>query len=233
MFLLITLVLVQNSLSQINTHQNFTFFFDSFENLEYWESFQFSSGKKPTEFKIITEDEISCLQISSDSSASGIICKRKFNPNNYPLLKWKWKISNTIPNADGKTKEGDDYSLRIFVMFEKDSSQISFWEKIERSAVKLISGYEPPYKSLCYVWGNSEKRNSPYLSPYSDDVMIIPIQSGSKNCNHWIEESVNFVKDFKKYFEEEAPSIACIAISGDTDNTRSQSISYLESIEIK
>ena len=209
------------------------FFFDSFANLNNWEAFQFSSGKKPTKFKIIKENETNCLQIKSDSSASGLISKIKFNPSEYPLLKWQWKVSNTIANADGKTKEGDDYPLRIFVMFEKDSSEISFWEKIEKSAIKLLSGYEPPYKSLCYVWANSIADTSHYFSPYTDDIMIVCKQSGSEKCNLWIEEQANIAEDFQKYFKEEVPSIACIAIMSDTDNTNSQSISYLESIEIK
>ena len=118
-------------------------------------------------------------------------------------------------------------------MFEKNSSEISFWEKIEKSAIKLLSGYEPPYKSLCYVWTNSNADTSNYFSPYTNDVMIICKQYGSEKCNLWIEEHANIVEDYQKYFKEEVPSIACIAIMNDTDNTNSQSISYLESIEIK
>ena len=32
-----------------------TFFYDSFDNLNNWETFTFSSGKKPTEFNVINE----------------------------------------------------------------------------------------------------------------------------------------------------------------------------------
>jgi len=151
---LITIILFLNFSPESTIIGNTIFFYDSFENLNNWESFQFSSGKKPTDYKVISIENGSCLQIKSDSSASGLICKTKFSPTEYPLLNWKWKVNNIISNASGKTKKGDDYPLRIFVMFEQDSSEISFWEKIEKSAAKLISGYEPPHKSLCYVWAN-------------------------------------------------------------------------------
>jgi DUF3047 family protein len=231
---LIVFFLLQNFSAMDSTLQNNkVFFYDSFENLNNWESFQFSSGKKPTEYKIITENDNHCLQIKSDLSASGLICKTKFNPNEYPLLKWKWKVNNIIPSTSGNTKEGDDYPLRIFVMFEKDSSQISFWKKLEKSAIRLISGYEPPYKSLCYVWANTKSDTSAYFSPYTDDVMIICKQSGSDSCNQWIENQVNIVEDYKKYFDKKVPSIACIAIMGDTDNTESQTLSYIDFLEIE
>lgn len=207
-------------------------FYDSFEYLDNWKHFQFSSGKKSTEYKIFSENGHTYLQIISDSSASGLVCKTKFNPNKYPLLAWKWKVNNIIPNLESKTKKGDDYPLRIFVMFEKDSSQISFWEKLEKSAVKLISGYEPPYKSLCYVWANSIADTLHYFSPYTDDVIIFPKQAGPENCYQWLEEEVNIVDHYKKYFDEEVPVIACIAIMGDTDNTESKSTSFLEYIKI-
>ena len=208
------------------------FFHDSFENLNNWKTFQFSSDKKPTDYNIITENENHYLKILSDTSASGLISKFKFNPVKYPLLKWKWKINNVIPNAVGKTKEGDDYPIRIFVMFEKDSSEISFWEKIEKSVIKLLSGYELPYKSLCYVWANSISDTSNYFSPYTDDVMIVCKQSGSEKCNLWIEEKVNIIEDYQKHFKEKVPAIACVAIMGDTDNTNSSTQSFLNYIKI-
>jgi len=227
-------LLILNFISLDTTVQNNElFFYDSFENLDKWKPFQFSSNKKPTDYKIISEENKNCLQIKSDSSASGLICKSKFNPTQYPLLNWKWKVSNIIPNAKGKTKDGDDYPVRIFAMFEKNSSQISIWDKLQKGAIKLFSGYDPPYKSLCYVWTNSETDSSNYCSPYTDDVMIVCKQSGSKKCNQWIEEKVNIVADYKEYFNEDVPSIACIAIMGDSDNTAGKSIAYLGKIEIK
>ena len=209
------------------------FFYDSFRNLNKWKTFQFSKDKKPTKFEILTDNKNSYLQIRCDSSASGLICKTKLNPNHYSLLKWKWKVENIIPNTDGKIKDGDDYAIRLYVMFEQDSTQISFWSKLEKQAVKLITGYEPPYKSLCYVWANSGSDSLNYFSPYTDDVMIIPKQFGKENCNQWITEQINIVEDFEKYFKQEIPTIACLAILGDTDNTESQTISYIDDIEIK
>ncbi len=86
--------------------------------------------------------------------------------------------------------------------------------------------------SLCYVGANSETDSSLYCSPYTDDVMIICKQSGSQNCNHWIEEQVNIVEDFKNYFDEDIPAVACVVIMGDTDNTQSTTQSFLNYIEI-
>ena len=207
-------------------------FSDPCENLDNWEILRFSSGTKDTEYKIVLENNETYLKIKSDSSASGLICKNKFNANEYPILKWKWKIENIIPNADGKTKEGDDYPLRIFVMFEKDSSEITFWEKLKKSAIKLITGYDPPYKSLCYVWANSESETPAYYSPYTDDVKIICLQAGSEKCMEWFEEKVNIVDDYKKYFEEDPPANAKLAIMGDTDNTMSSVISNIDEISL-
>lgn len=111
-----------------NNPQNNTYYVieEEFNDLKNWENFSFSGNKNPTYYAIIEDSINTYLKIVSQSSASGIIHATAFDPNQYPVLRWRWKIKNIIPDADGKTKSGDDqlnkwlsYDINIVDLFSK------------------------------------------------------------------------------------------------------------------
>jgi hypothetical protein len=53
-------------------------------------------------------------------------------------LSWRWRIDILIADADEKSKSGDDYPIRIFVMFDDDSAETSFWTSIRNSATLAV-----------------------------------------------------------------------------------------------
>ena len=205
---------------------------EEFNNLNDWENFTFSGNKEPTLYSIQNDSDISYLSIISNASASGIINKKEFDPNQYPNMTWRWWINNLIDDADGKIKSGDDYPIRIFVMFDDDSAETSFWTSILNSAVNLLYGTKPPESSLCFVWSNIEYDQEYFDNPFSETVKMIPVMMGEEGIREWRSCTINIVQYFNRIFNRSCPSSAKIAIMGDTDNTQSRTKAELDYIRI-
>jgi hypothetical protein len=205
---------------------------EDFLDLSEWEEFSFSGNKNPTKYIIHKDSTMTYLKMISQSSASGLIYKHHYNPNEYPILTWRWRVENIIYDADGKTKSGDDYAIRIFVMFDDDSVEISFWTSIRNSAIKLLYGTEPPETSLCFVWANIIYDDKYFDNPYSETVKMIPVEMGKSKTKNWYTHNVNISNLYREIFNRSCPTSAKIAIMSDTDNTGSNTLVYLDYIKV-
>jgi hypothetical protein len=205
---------------------------EEFSDLEDWENFSFSGDKNPTQYRIETDSSLSYLKMISQSSASGLIYKNQYDPNQHPIMSWRWQVENVINQADGKTKSGDDYPIRIFVMFDDDSAETSFWTSIRNSAIKLLYGTEPPESSFCFVWSNMKYDEKYFDSPYSETVKIIPMEKGENRLKDWFTHDVNIVELYKEIYNRSCPTEARIALMSDTDNTESETRACLDFIRV-
>ena len=172
------------------------------------------------------------LFTESNGSASGIIFKNSFNVYNYPVVKWRWKIDGVYAKGDATKKSGDDYPIRVYIMFKYNPNQASFSEKATYGAAKIIYGEYPPHSSLNYIWGNRDQGRRIIISPYTDRSRMILLRYGTEEAGKWVDEKIDILADYREAFGEDPPAIASIAIMNDSDNTGESAKSYVDYIEI-
>ena len=207
-------------------------FRDDFECLDNWEPFYFPKIKQHSTYSIQTEGDTTVLKAESSASASALIYKDTFNVYDYPCVRWRWKVENVYSAGDARIIQGDDYTIRVYVMFKDDPTQAGFFKKIKNRAVKLVYGEYPPHSTLNYIWANRSHEDAILTSTYTSKAKLIPLQAGSNRTGAWHVESVNIVQDYVNAFGANPPEKAGIAIMNDSDNTGEQSISYLDYIEV-
>ena len=205
---------------------------EDFNSLVRWKPLTFPKIKKHSTYTIIKENNKNILKAESNSSASGIILKEKFNVYTYPVVKWKWKIDNVYKSGDARFKTGDDYPIRVYIIFKYNPEKANLATRAQYSAAKLLYGEYPPHSSLNYIWANRKHPSEILTSPYTDRSKMITLQYGESRKGEWIEEKVNILNDYRKSFGEDPPEIAAIAIMNDSDNTGESSAAYIEYIEI-
>lgn len=192
---------------------------EQFEGLEHWKLFSFKNITNHTTYQTSQLNGISCLEAISDNSASALLLSARFDVHTFPMISWRWRISNIYRKGDISRKEGDDAPLRIYVMFEYDPEKASFFKKIKYEVIRALYGKYPPHSSLNYVW-SSRKHPEPFLpNPYTDLAMVFPVAAGKEDVGRWLEHTGNILQDYRSAFGEDPPSVASIAVMSDSDNT--------------
>ncbi len=206
------------------------FISENFKSMDMWEILKFPKIENTTDYSIENGDY---LRIESNNSASGLKMKSSFDVYTYPILSWSWKTSNIIEGGDARKKSGDDYPVRIYVIFKYDPDNAGFGERIQYNAIKLIYGEYPPKASLNYIWSNKKLNTDFLFSPYTKKAAMIPMEEGSKNLGTWQTYRVNILEDYKKIFGSDPPDIASLAIMGDSDNTGEKSLAFIDFIQLE
>lgn len=228
----LTLLLLVFLVGSPRAQEKEVLFHEDFSTLDNWKPFFFPKIKKHSVYTIQKDGERHYLKAESNASASAIVYKDSFNVYDYPRVKWRWKANNVYVKGDARTKAGDDYPMRVYVMFEYDPATAGRFEKLKYGLAKKMYGEYPPHSSLSYVWSSKEEPESIIVSPYTDRAMMVLLQMGAKNVGTWQEQEINIVKDYQKAFGDKSPLRARIAIMNDSDNTGESSISFMEFIEV-
>jgi Protein of unknown function (DUF3047) len=165
-------------------------------------------------FRVETEGSISSLRFESNKSASGFWRKWREEPIRSRSISWQWKVQSSLSGNDAeRTKKGDDFAARVFVVFEPNFFD---WKT----------------KSICYVWAGNEAVGSIFENPYSKSVGQVVLESGNSKAGQWIQEERDFVADYQRYFGKYPTRISAFAVMVDTDNTGGQAETWFRDLKI-
>ena len=166
------------------------------EGLKGWEVKEF---KGLTRYRPVEEEGRKVLLAEADGSASGLVKKIDFDPGEYRYLRWSWKIENTVAQGDERTKAGDDYAARVYVIFPGRF----FWQT----------------RALNYIWANRLPAEGFVVNAFTANAMLLAVRSGPEQAGQWLEESRDLVADYRRVFGGDPPRGGAVAIMTDTDNT--------------
>ena len=178
--------------------------------LEGWETKIF---KGETDYRIVEDDGQKVLQAESLAAASGLVFETEYDPTVYPILSWRWKINHILTKGDSRTRSGDDYAARIYVIFPH-------W-------------FFPKTKTLNYIWANRLPKEAIRPNAYTGNAMMIAVESGDEKAGQWISVRRNIFEDYRRAFGEDPPNVGAIAIMTDTDQTKESAIAWYSDIEAR
>lgn len=166
------------------------------EGLTGWES---KSFKGTTEYRLMEEEGRTVVKASSHGAASGLVKKISFNPAHYRYLRWSWKIDAPIAGGDEKTRAGDDYAARVYVVF----GGRFFWQT----------------KAINYIWANRLTKGASIANAFTSNAIMVAVESGKDNAGRWVMEERDILADYRRLFGSDPGEVSAIAIMTDTDNT--------------
>ncbi len=208
------------------------FLVEEFTSLDSWQELAFPKIEKHSTYSIQNFNNLPVLKIESNQSASGLIFKKSFDIYQWPILEWKWLVTDIMEKGNLRKKSGDDYPIRIYVTFEYNPKKSNPLQAIQYGTAKLLYGEYPPDSSISYIWANREHPESFYKNPFSSRVIMIIKDYGSAALNQWRIHKTNLLEDYRRVFGKEPPSKASLAIMGDSDNTKEASLAYLDYIRL-
>ncbi|HSI95142.1 MAG: DUF3047 domain-containing protein [Methylophilaceae bacterium] len=140
------------------------------------------------------------LRADSSAAASGLYREVKVDLGKTPILNWSWKVDHVLMGADERTRSGDDYPVRVYVVF---SGGLYFWRT----------------RAINYVWSNRQPVDSSWPNAFTGNARMIAVESGASQTGKWINERRDVHADYRRLFGEEPGPIDAVAIMTDTDNT--------------
>lgn len=179
------------------------------EGLSGWNTKIF---KGRTEYLPVQEDGKTVVKAHSVASASGLFKDVKLDPTRFRYLHWSWKINATIKNGNERTKSGDDYAARVYVVFPGRF----FWQT----------------KAINYIWANRLAKEESIPNAFTGNAMMLAVESGSDKSGIWVTEERDVLADYRRLFGEKPREIGAIAIMTDTDNTGGEATAWYGDISI-
>lgn len=208
-------------------------FREEFNTLDQWKPLKFKNIDNLCIYTVDMQTNKECyVNAQSSNSASGMVWVGEFDVYEHPMIRWRWKVSNVYVKGNALQKAGDDYPMRIYVMFKYDPRDPRVKRKFKYWLAKLLYGEYPPYTSLNYIWANRKHQQRFIPNPFAKEAMMIPLQSGSERVGQWLEEERNILEDYREVFGKDPPAKAGLAFMNDSDNTGESSESWIDYIEI-
>jgi hypothetical protein len=207
---------------------------ENFATLKAWASKPATYPKlKPlSRYEAVTENGHPLLKTASNASASSLEWAKAFNPNQYPILSWRWKVDQIYAKGDGRKAEGDDYPLRITVSFTYEPTHMGRFWQIKYEAAKAYLGEYPPHAALAWVWSSKPQKAAFYPSPFSERMVVFPIGQGSVGLGQWHNVKVDIVRDYQSVFKTAPPNEAKLSIMNDSDDTQEAALSWVEWVKL-
>lgn len=198
-----------------------------------WQPLILRKSKKPTLYSLVKEGGKVVIKADSEASASGLAREIRIDPKEYPVIEWRWKIANVIDKADPSVKEGEDYPARLYIHFDYDPAKLSFLDRTKLKAASALYGRELPTAVINYVWEGRIDKDTLLISPFTDRVRVIVVESGTAHLNQWRTERRNVFEDYRRAFGEDPPMITGVAIMTDSDNTGESATAWYGDIVFK
>jgi hypothetical protein len=197
-----------------------------------WKHLPLASFKNNTEYALAVEDAAVVLRAISHNGASFLAVPVDFDPHQFPILSWRWKVAQNIAGASTTEQSKEDSPLRVMVAFDGDVSKLPLKDRFASKAAQSISGQALPYATLMYIWGEKVAVDSITTSSRSARIRMLAVAADQQGVGRWQSYNRNLVDDFKRAFGEDPGKVISIQVMTDTDNTGADAQAYYGDISI-
>jgi len=132
----------------------------------------------------------------------------------FPVLSWRWKISNVVRSAIETRKDRFDAAARVTAVFGRDKG------------FKVIGGTEPSGFRVEYIWGSHLPQGRIFDHPGEKYCKVFVLESEEGKAGEWVFEKRNLRKDYKKAFGTEPNGVLAIGIQTDTEHSNEMVTAY-------
>ena len=160
-----------------------------------------------TVYETVRHNGRTVVRATSRGTASGLYLRRRIDLDETPILRWTWRVDGTLGDIDERTRAGDDYSARVYVI---RSHPVFLWRT----------------RAVNYVWASTRVTGETWSNAYTDASRHVAVRSGDAHVGEWVGERRDVQADFLELFGESVRYVDAVAIMTDTDNTGGDAVAY-------
>ncbi len=165
-------------------------------SLSGWEEKAFAGN---TQYRIENIAGNSVLSAHADGAASGYFRKLSVDLQRTPYLHWSWRVMNTFEGNDERSKPGDDFPARVYVVV---SGGVLFWRT----------------RALNFVWSSHEAVGQVWPNPFTGNAVMVAVDAGTEHLGEWREHKIDIRAALKQHFGKDYTAIDAVAVMTDADN---------------
>lgn len=169
---------------------------------------------------------------SASSSASMLRQTVQVEPALLKNIVFSWKVEQLIPGADLARRETHDSPVRLVLAFEGDRAEFSMKNAMLSELSLTLTGEPMPYATLMYVWCNACAKEDLYLSPRTDRIREIALETGPERLGQWLNYQRDIQADYLKAYGQAPGALVGVGIMTDTDNTRQSALAWYGPISL-
>ncbi|MDE0123845.1 MAG: DUF3047 domain-containing protein [Bryobacterales bacterium] len=152
------------------------------------------------------------LRADSEASASGLFLRVRVDLERTPILRWSWRVEAPLNPIDERTRGGDDYSARLYLV---SRHPLAFWRT----------------KAVNYVWSSSLPKGETWPNAYAGSVRMVALRSGREDVGTWVEERRDVRTDFLRLFGKRTRYVDAVAVMTDTDDSGGSAVAHYGDIQ--
>jgi hypothetical protein len=167
-----------------------------------WEKYETPRGNPAYDFTVMEDEGRRALGLRSAGDHSTIAHGVHVDLTATPFLTWQWKVMSVPRGADLRERATSDASGHLFVI----------WPRFPALLRSRLVGY---------VWDRSLPVGTIVKSTKTGTVTFLVARSGEAGLGRWTEERHDVVADHRRIFGDAPEAPGAIALSIDTNDTRS------------
>ena len=208
------LILISALLSMVlpaSASQDVVLFSDG--DLSLWEP-AVSDEIEPTAYSVVEDSEVDSkvLEANANNSASGYLTQQPLPFSPQAQIKVTYKLLEAVNPENEKTREGDDFPLRIY----------------------LTARSFPIYRTIVLVHALQVETGAKWTSPYSGTIArfeMYAFASGENNFNEWLTATIPVGELWDQAFGTEESELTGFGFMVDSDNSGGNMRTRIANIE--
>jgi len=165
----------------------------------------------PTRYSRAGKGIIKAESLGSRSSLYKEVEEKK---KDFPILSWRWKISNVVRSAIETRKDRFDAAARVIVVYGGEKG------------FKVLEGAEPSGFRIEYIWASQLPKGRIFDHPGKKNCKVFVLESGEGKAGDWVFEKRNLHADYREAFGMEPNGVLAIGIETDTDHSNERVTAY-------
>src|SRR5262245_5381169 len=176
-----------------------------------WRKYETIGGHPAYDFSIVEDGGRRALRMQSREDHSTIAKDLAVDLTKTPILEWTWKIRSVPDGGDVRRRETSDLTAHVFVV----------WPRMPAMLRSRLIGYG---------WDATAPAGTITRSRKTSTVTFVLLHSGREELDRWITERRNVVGDYRRIYGEAPDNPGALALSIDTNDTRSSAEGLIGSI---
>lgn len=172
-----------------------------------WE-LKVKSGKAA--FDIKRDGDIAAVNLRSVDSSFSLQGETNVDVKRYPVLTWKWKVTQLPKGGDFRRSTTDDQAAQLFLAFTRTRAIVYIWDTTAPQG--LMESTSPV----------------PFMT-----VKVVVVRSGAAELGTWITETRNVYEDYKKLYGDEPPPVKGVRFQINSQHTGTSAESWFADVVFK